>query len=136
MNATTIREIIARVNKTLCYYEKDYISVKRTPEAERERTVSFEQYIEARFNYECCQIPELYDIVIALEGHLWQNVQLVGSDTAKRRFTEAKITLIDPESPIIEDPELKNAIYEIAKQLGGSSVRFNNVKKKIKFVIE
>lgn len=136
MNESIIREIIARVNKTLCYYEKDYISVRRTPLTERERMVTFEQYIEARFNFECCKIPELYDIVVALEGHLWQNVELINPDTSKRRFTEAKITLINPESPTIEDPELKKAIYELAEQLGGSSVRFNNVKKKIKFRIE
>lgn len=31
-----IKELIARVNSTLSYYEKDYVSVKRTPYAERE----------------------------------------------------------------------------------------------------
>ena len=88
-----IKELIARVNSTLSYYEKDYVSVKRTPYAERERCVSFEQYIEARFNYECSKIPELYDAVIATDGHLFSCTELIDPDTAKRRFT-TKILLM------------------------------------------
>ena len=49
----TIRDLISRVNSTLAYFEKDYVSVKRTPTSDKERCSSFEQFIEARFNFEC-----------------------------------------------------------------------------------
>ena len=131
-----IKELIARVNSTLSYYEKDYDSVKRTPYAERERCVSFEQYIEARFNYECSKIPELYDAVIATDGHLFSCTELIDPDTAKRRFTTASVVLVDPKTLIGANENLINEIYRIHDYLGGSCIKFNNVKKKIKFTIE
>lgn len=131
-----VRDLISRVNSTLSYYEKDYVSVKRTPVSNKERVTSFEQYVEARFNYECCRIPELYDAVIATDGHLFTCVSLENQDTAKRRFTLATVTLINPEMQLGMDETLKDEILKIHDLLGGSCIKFNNVKKKIKFTIE
>lgn len=131
-----IKELISRVNSTLGYYEKDYVSVKRTPTSKRERITSFEQYIEARFNYECCKIPELYDAVMATEGHLFSCSSIENPDTQKRRFTAATVVLISPEMDLEMDENLKNEIIKIHDLLGGSHIKFNNVKKKIKFTIE
>ena len=136
MEDVIIRDLIARVNSTLAYYEKDFISVKRTPFSEKERVTSFEQYIEARFNYECCQIPELKEAVLATDGHLFTCISLENPDTAKRRFTVATIELLNPETLLETEENLKNEIIKIHDFLGGSCIKFNNVKKKIKYTIE
>lgn len=136
MEEVILRNLIARVNSTLSYYEKDYISVKRTPISDRERCTSFEQYIEARFNYECCQVPELRDAVLATEGHLFSCVSLEDSDVSKRRFTVATVILLNPETLLETDENLKNEILKIHEFIGGSCIKFNNVKKKIKYTIE
>lgn len=133
---TVLRELISRVNKTLGYYEKDFISVQRTPFSERERVKSFEQYIEARFNFECCSIPELYDAVIATDGHLFSCTELINPDVVKRRFTLAKVTLLDTEILSEDQENLINEINKVRDLLGGTIIKFNNVKKKIKFTVE
>lgn len=124
----TIRDLISRVNSTLLYFEKDYTSVKRTPTSDKERCSSFEQFIEARFNFECCQIPELIEAVISTDGHLFTCVSLENPDLSKRRFTTASV-IIDPNLP----ENLKNEVLEL---FGGSEIIFNNVRKKIKFTIK
>ena len=58
-NKKIIKELTSRVNKTLNYYEKDYISAKRTPDIDKEVCTSFEDYVEIRFNYEAYHIPEI-----------------------------------------------------------------------------
>lgn len=131
-----IKELIGRVNRTLCYYEKDYISARRTPYESRERIKSFEQYVEIRFNLECCNIPELYDAVIATGGHLFSCVSLENQDIKKRTFTTATIVLLDPETLPEKDNNLKNEIRKIYEFIGGSVIKFNNAKKKIKFTVE
>lgn len=131
-----IKDLISRVNSTLGYYEKDYISVQRTPFSERERVQSFEQYIEARFNFECCAIPELYDAVIATDGHLFHCVELTNPDTMKRRFTTATVTLVDPKTLVGANENLIDEINKIHEFIGGSVIKFNNVRKKIKFTVE
>lgn len=122
-----IKELISRVNSSLMYYEKDYVSVKRTPTADKERCTSFEQYIEARFNFESCQIPELTHAVISMDGYLFKCINIDNPDTVKRRFSTATV-IISPDLP----ENLRNEIYEL---IGGSEIIFNNVKKKIKFTI-
>lgn len=137
MEDNIIKELISRVNNTLGYYEKDYISAKRTPYSdEGERCSTFEQYVEIRFNYECCQIPELHDLIIATDGHLFSCVSLEDQDTAKRRFSTACLVLMDPELHSELDETLKEEIRKVYNLIGGSCIKFNNVKKKIKFTIE
>ena len=131
-----VKDLISRVNSTLGYYEKDYISVQRTPYSERERVTSFEQYVEARFNFECCAIPELYDAVIATNGHLFKCVELANPDIMKRRFTVATVVLVDPKTLPQASENLIDEINQIYKYLGGSVIKFNNVRKKIKFTRE
>lgn len=123
-----IKDLISRVNSSLMYYEKDYVSVKRTPTADKERCTSFEQYIEARFNFESCQIPELTNAVISVDGFLFKCVNIENPDAIKRRFSTATI-IISPDLP----ETLKNEIFEL---IGGTEIVFNNVKKKIKFTIK
>lgn len=124
----TIKELLSRVNCSLFYYEKDFVSVKRTPTADKERCTTFEQFIEARFNYECCQIPELVDAVLSTDGKLFVCTGLEDPDDIKRKFSTATITLST------DIPE--NLREEVLDLLGGSVIVFNNVKKKIRFTIK
>jgi hypothetical protein len=124
----TIKDLLSRVNCSLFYYEKDYVSVKRTPTADKERCTTFEQFIEARFNFECCRIPELVDAVLSTDGHLFICSGLENPDDVKRKFSTATIT-ISPEVP-------ENLKDEILQLIGGSEIVFNNVKKKIRFTIK
>lgn len=132
-----IKNLISRVNSTLCQYEADWIGCKRTPESEEsEMCSSFEQYVEIRFNYECYEIPELRKLISDTDGHLFICTGLDDPDTAKRRFTTAHIELINPNEFENPDEEFINDIEQVKKFLGGTKISFNNVKKKIKFIIE
>jgi hypothetical protein len=124
----TIKELLSRVNCSLMYYEKDYVSVKRTPTSDKERCTSFEQFIEARFNFECCQIPELVDAVLSTDGKLFVVAELENPDGIKRKFSTATV-IISPEIP----ESLRDEILLI---IGGSEIKFNNVKRKIKFSVK
>lgn len=131
-----IKNLISRVNSTLGYYEKSFISAQRTPELEKERCESFEEYIEIRFNHEAYKVPELKKAVEETEGRLFSCVELEEPDTTKRRFKKAVVKLLDPELLPECDQTLKNEINQIKELLGGSVISFNCVKKKIKFDIE
>lgn len=124
----TIKELLSRVNSSLMYYEKDFVSVKRTPTADKERCSSFEQFIEARFNFECCQIEELVEAVISTDGKLFIVQSLENPDTTKRKFSSATVTLC-PTLP-------ENLKYEVLQLIGGTEIVFNSVKRKIKFSIK
>lgn len=137
MESDIIKNLISRVNSTLGYYEKDYISAKRTPYSEEgERCSTFEQYVEIRFNYECFQVPEFRDLIIATDGHLFSCVSLEDQDIAKRRFSTACLMLINPDNVTDLDNDTKEEIKNLYSLIGGSCIKFNNVRKKIKFTIE
>ena len=127
LSKDVIKELISRVNSSLMYYEKDFVSVKRTPTADKERCTSFEQYIGARFNYECCQIEELVDAILTTDGHVFLCSKIDEPDDLKRKFRTATITL-DPTLP-------ENLKDEVLRLIGGTEITFNNVKRKIKFII-
>lgn len=123
-----IKELLSRVNSSLSYYEKDYVSVKRTPTADKERCTSFEQFIEARFNFECCQIEELVEAVVSVDGRLFKVLSLENPDTAKRKFTSVTISIC-PDIP-------ENLKHDVLNLIGGTEIIFNSVKRKIKFSIK
>lgn len=130
-----IKSLIQRVNSTLRYYEKEYIELQRTPNLDREKCFSFEQFIEIRFNMECCRIPELCHIQELLGGHLFICRSLENPDELRRRFSLATVSLITVEE--IENPneELISELARVKEFLGGSVVKFNSVKQKIKYTI-
>ena len=142
-NKIIIKETIAKVNRTLQFYEKDFISVQRTPWIDKERCGSFEQYIEARFNFEISRLPEFEYLSQVFEGRLFTLQDLKGSDPDQRKFKLVTFKL--PEDEVIKEtispfPEMEVLIYEeIAKikdYLGGNTIKFNAVKKKIKIIVE
>ena len=134
-NGKVIKELISRVNSTLGYYEDDYISVKRTPESEQERCKSFEDYIEARFNFECCKIPELRNAAIAMDGHLFILDKIIEPDLTKRRFKKVSLVLVGPELISDVTEEFITELESVKNFIGGRVIEFNNVKQKIKFNI-
>lgn len=132
----SLLKIIAAVNRTLSQYEKDYISVERTPGGSRERCVSFEHFVELRFNQECCKVPELSKLALATDGHLFKCISLDDPNTEKRKFTLAHLEILDPSLIRDEDTEIKEMLNEALKLFGGRKISFNSVKKKIKYTIE
>lgn len=142
-NKETLKESISKVNQTLDWYEKDFISVQRSPNSNKERCTSFEQFVEARFNFELSRIPEFEYLVNIFEGKLFGLIELKDSDPGKKKFKLATFSL--PSDEIIKGvisllPESEPLIYEeldkIKNYLGGNMIKFNNVKKKIKIIIE
>lgn len=142
-NKGVIKETIARVNKTLSYYEKDYISVQRSPWTDKERCQSFEQYIEARFNFEISKIPEFEYLSQVFEGKLFGLKDITSPDPDNCKFKLVTFSL--PQDSVIKEvispfPEMEGLIHEemskVIDYLGGKTIKFNNVKKKIKIIVE
>lgn len=132
-----IKELISRVNSSLSYFEPGWVGCKRYPDSiDPEICLSFEQYIEARFNYECSRVPELEQIIKDTGGHLFVCKSIDDPDLMKRRFSYAYLEIVDPETLIDPDETLINELEKVKNFFGGSKIKFNNVKKKIKYFIE
>lgn len=131
-----IKKVVSEVNRTLCQYEKSWVSCERTPGGDRERCESFEHFIELRFNRECYKIPELQKLILATEGHLFRCTSLEDSDPEKRKFGLAHLEMLDLSEIRDEDTDIKEMLAEVQKLFGGRKLSFNGVKKKIKFKIE
>lgn len=132
----TIKEIVRKVNETLRYYENDYIELKRTPESEKEVCKSFEQYVEIRFNMESSKLPEFSDIQKITGGHLFICKSLKDADGVKRRFSLATVELISLTKFENSNKYLKEDLDRVRELLGGTKIRFNSVKKRIKVQID
>ena len=131
-----IKKVVSEVNRTLCQYEKNWISCERTHGGERERCESFEHFIELRFNRECYKIPELQKLILATDGHLFRCTSLDDPDIEKRKFSLAHLEMLDLSEIRDEDTDIKEMLAEVQKLFGGRKLSFNSVKKKIKFTIE
>jgi len=138
-----LKGMLSRVNATLKYYEADWISAQRTPEIEKTRVTSFEEYVEIRVNYEAFKIPEFRNAVRLFEGRLFVCNSLTNINDIRHKFKQATITFADPEILFanVEDnqtiiSEAKEEVRKIQELLGGSVIRFNSVETKIKIIIE
>lgn len=134
-----IKTLIEKVNSSLIYYEDNFTSVKRSPDVEKERITNFKQFIEARFNYECCfcdTIPNLKEAALATEGHIFLCTEIEDPNPQKKRFSQATLTLLNPDD--VEEgmtDQIKEWIQSLHKFLNGTQIKFNSVKKKIKVII-
>lgn len=129
-----LKEIISLVNSTLQFYEVDYVSAKRLPNFDKIRCTSFEEYVGIRFNRECFDIlPEISDIILKMDGKLFYCESLEDPNLAKRRFKTATIVINEklPENGLITAKDIET----VKNFLGWSKIKFNSVKKKIKFTI-
>lgn len=131
-----IKKIISKVNETLIHYKKGgWIDCRRTPDADQEMMESLEQFIDARFNREAWNIPELRDAEEYLGGRLF-SCTLEEPDENKKRYKQATLTLIDKDDIIEPSQELIDLLDRAKDYLGGTKVKFNSVKVKIKLTIE
>jgi hypothetical protein len=129
-----LKKIISLVNSTLQFYELDYVSAKRLPEFDKIRCTSFEEYVGIRFNRECYDIlPEIADIILRTDGKLFYCESLEDPNLAKRRFKTATIIINEklPENGLVSEKDIE----DVKKFLGWTKIKFNSVKKKIKFVV-
>ena len=131
-----IKKVVSEVNRTLCQYEKSWVSCERTPGGERERCESFEHFIELRFNRECYKIPELQKLILATDGHLFRCTSLEDIDLDKRKYSIAHVEMLGLDEIRDEDEDIKKMLEEVQKLFGGRKLSFNSVRKKIKFKIE
>lgn len=131
-----LKKVMRSVNKTLGYYKKGgWIDVRRTPNSTKQNMVeSLEEFVEARFNRECWEIPELVEALDSLDGYLFK-CTLEEPNEADKRFKEATMELVGLED--IEDPteELAIMLEKVETFLGGTKIKFNGVKSKIKYEI-
>lgn len=130
-----LREIISLVNSTLQFYEVDYVSAKRLPSFDKIRCTSFEEYVGIRFNRECFDLlPEIADTILKMDGKLFYCESLEDPNLSKRRFKTATIIINTklPENGLVSEEDIEN----VKKFLGWSKIKFNSVKKKIKFTTD
>jgi hypothetical protein len=131
-----LKDMISSVNGTLIHYKKGgWIDCRRTPDAGEEMIYSLEQFIDARFNREAWNIPELQKAEDYLGGRLF-SCTLEEPDEIKKKYKQATLTLIRAEDIIEPSEELIKLLDEVRIFLGGTKIVFNSVKVKIKFSIE
>ena len=131
------KSIFSKVNATLKYYEADWISAQRSPELEKTRVRSFEEFVEIRLNYEAYKLPELKEAIIVTGGHLFKCEKLDEVNDLRHKFKKAWITLNTPD--IFEDEhqeEIKKVLESVQEWLGGNKLSFNSVVERVKVVIE
>lgn len=132
----SIRKVISEVNQSLIWYKKGgWIDARRTPSSSVNMVDTLSDYVEARLNREFWNIPELSKACELSEGHVF-TLTLDGVDEAKRKFREATATLINPDTIDSPSDELLEALEEVKLWLGGSVLKFNSVKVKIKYEID
>lgn len=132
-----LKEVIRLVNSTLQFYEFDYVSAKRLPNFDKIRCTSFEEYVGIRFNRECFDLlPEISDIILKTDGKLFYCESLEDPNLSKRRFKTATIVINESVLDKSENKPLPKEDLDTVKSfLGWSKIKFNSVKKKIKFTI-
>lgn len=135
MEKNTIKRLISEVNSTLTLYKKGgWIDVRRTPSSAPELMMSLEQFIEARFNREAWNVPEFNTAEELLGGHLFK-CELEEPDEMKKRYRSATLTVIDEKLVCEPTQNLIDELDKVRAALGGSRIKFNGVKVKIKYEI-
>lgn len=135
-----LRIAISSVNSSLKSYESDFSSYRRYCDDDyesKERCKTFEQFIELRFNFELSLLPSFRKLQTSTQGHLFKCISVDGFDAVKNnRYKMATLELLNPSMVETEIENLATDVEDIRKLLGGTIVKFNNVQKKIRLVIE
>lgn len=130
-----VKDVIMEVNKTLTWYKKGgWVDTRRTPSSGPNYVNSLEEYVEARFNREMWEVPEVYPACELLDGRLF-SCRLDECDEMKKRFKIATLTLIDVKDIENPTPELEECIKRAREFIGGNEIIFNSVKVKVKYDI-
>ena len=132
-----IKSLISTVNKKMkvTYKGGGWIDARRTPTSGQNMVNSLEEFIDAVFNQECYDIPELREVEELLGGRLF-SCKLEEPDEMKKKYKQATLTLISADDIIEPSEELIKLLDEVRIFLGGTKIVFNSVKVKIKFSIE
>lgn len=130
-----LKKLIRNVNKSLKYYKRGgWIDVRRTPTSSQNMVYSLEEFVEALFNRECFDIPELKEAVDCLDGFLFK-CTLEEPNEADKKYKGAIMELVTLED--IEDPteELADMLEKLTLKLGGTKLKFTSAPRKIKLEI-
>ena len=131
-----IKDLIARVNRTLVWYKKGgWIDCRRTPNGGENMIQTMDEYVESRFNRESWDVPELQKAVELLDGHLFK-CSLTGINLQKKKYKEATVTIIEPEEIKDPSPEVLQALIDVEKFLGGKTLKFTSLIAKVKYTVE
>ena len=130
-----IVEAIKSVNESLKTYEAEWISLKRSPYADKERIHSLRQFIECRLNMEFFYIPELREYVENFDGHFLEVMSVIGEDSRRRRF-EYVIAYINKNPDWYMGEDFCNDMIKIENLIGGSKIKFTYSPKRPKITIE
>lgn len=135
-NKERLKEVVRRVNNTLNLYESNYTSVQTTPHCSKERMKTLEQFIISRFNFEAYEIEEFRDLLDSTNGALFELIELTEPDEERRRYGEAVIGVADVRQILEGCPELDEEIERVYNFIGGTRLRFNDVKLRVRLTIE
>lgn len=131
-----LKKAVSLTNGSISWFKRDgYIDCRRTPESGINIVGSLEEFIDARFNRECWDIPQLNKLCDLLDGHAFE-CQLIGSDEERKRYDLAVFTLVSPDR--IENPseDLIELINSAREWLGGDQITFNCLKVKTNIIIK
>lgn len=131
----SIKEAIKSVNESLRNYEAEWVSLRRSPTAEKERIHSLRQFIECRLNMEFYGIPELQEYVENFDGHFLEVMSVIGEDERKRRFQYA-VAYVNKSPDWYMGEDFCEALTEIERLIGGSKIKFTYSPKRPKITIE
>ncbi len=134
MDASVIKDIINKVNVTLCYFDPGYISARRTEDI-KERCFTFDKYVECRFNYEMGKLKEFNDLFLEFDGKLF-SCTLDSPNLVKRNFKLATLRIEIDKTLLENNEDLKNEVNRFIDWFGGNKISFTHKKKKFNYIIE
>lgn len=135
--AVTLKKLVINVNRTLIWYKKNgWIDCCRTPSSGQEIIAEMSDFLDARLNREAWNIPEFREAEELLGGHLFKFESITGIDEVRKKYKQAVFTLTTPEKVIEPDENLINVLKSVEKFIGGTTIKFNGVKVKVKVIIE
>jgi len=138
MEESTIRKIIEAVNSTLKTFDSGWTSVKRfgyvTDDADRERCMTFDKYVECRVNREFWKLDEFKDLFAEFDGNIFE-CKLDEPNLVKRTFKLATLRIKIPKSALEANESLNNEVKRFIDWLGGDTITFTHKKKKFIYKI-
>ena len=135
--AVILKKMVISVNRTLIWYKRNgWVDCRRTPSSGSEIISEMNEFIDARLNREAWNIPEFREAEELLGGHLFKCESIHSVDEVRKKYKQAVFSLTTPEKVIEPDENLINVLESVRKFIGGTTIKFNGVKVKVKIIIE
>jgi hypothetical protein len=135
-NKQTLKKMVMRVNNTLIWFKRDTIECRRLPTNTFGKVKGFREFIEARFNREAWNTPEFREAEELLGGFLFKAVSIEGVDESRKKYKNATFKLTCAEDVVDPDENLKSVLSAAKEFIGGTIIKFNGVKVKVKIIVE